>query len=546
LKTNDSTFLKHIECPKCGSSDGNALFDDGHTFCYVCKTYEKAPRATIEDLEGLGITSFKQTQQEGSMSFTEALRDVEAVHVVDRGISLSTMHHFGAGSDGKNYYFPYADADGKVIAAKTRGLEEKTFSIQGDWKHATLFGQSKFTPGGRAVTITEGEFDALAVFQLTGSRFPVVSIRNGAQSALKDCRASYEYLDSFEKIVICFDNDEPGKEASKEVAELFGAKAHIFKPKKEGLKDACDYLAKGLNKEFVETWWDAEKYVPDGIVSGSSLWDMVNQAEEKAEVMYPYHGINDLTYGIRLGELVTVTAGSGLGKSQFLREIVWQILSKTEDNIGLMFLEESVKKTAKSLMALAANKPLHLPDCEVTDEELKDSFDRTLGTDRLFLFDHFGSTSVDNIINRVRFMARGLACKYVFVDHVSIIVSAQESGDERKAIDEIMTKLRMLVQETGISLFVVSHLKRPESKGHEEGAATSLAQLRGSGSIAQLSDMVIGLERNGQHEDPNERNTTYVRVLKNRFSGLTGLACRLLYSRNSGRMNELPPEENSL
>ena len=546
MKTNDSTFLKHIECPKCGSSDGNALFDDGHTFCYVCKTYEKAPRATIEDLEGLGITSFKQTQQEGSMSFTEALRDVEAVHVVDRGISLSTMHHFGAGSDGKNYYFPYADADGKVIAAKTRGLEEKTFSIQGDWKHATLFGQSKFTPGGRAVTITEGEFDALAVFQLTGSRFPVVSIRNGAQSALKDCRASYEYLDSFEKIVICFDNDEPGKEASKEVAELFGAKAHIFKPKKEGLKDACDYLAKGLNKEFVETWWDAEKYVPDGIVSGSSLWDMVNQAEEKAEVMYPYHGINDLTYGIRLGELVTVTAGSGLGKSQFLREIVWQILSKTEDNIGLMFLEESVKKTAKSLMALAANKPLHLPDCEVTDEELKDSFDRTLGTDRLFLFDHFGSTSVDNIINRVRFMARGLACKYVFVDHVSIIVSAQESGDERKAIDEIMTKLRMLVQETGISLFVVSHLKRPESKGHEEGAATSLAQLRGSGSIAQLSDMVIGLERNGQHEDPNERNTTYVRVLKNRFSGLTGLACRLLYSRNSGRMNELPPEENSL
>jgi twinkle protein len=546
LKTNDSVFLKHIECPKCRSSDGNALFDDGHTFCYVCKTYEKAPRATLEDLEGLGITSFKQTQQEGSMSFTEALRDVEAVHVVDRGISLSTMHHFGAGSDGKSYYFPYADPDGKVIAAKVRAIAEKTFSIQGDWKHATLFGQSRFTPGGRAITITEGEFDALAVFQLTGSRFPVVSIRNGAQSALKDCRASYEYLDSFEKIVICFDNDEPGKEASKEVAELFGAKAHIFKPKKEGLKDACDYLAKGLNKEFVETWWDAEKYVPDGIVSGSSLWDMVNQAEEKAEVMYPYHGINDLTYGIRFGELVTVTAGSGLGKSQFLREIVWQILSKTEDNIGLMFLEESVKKTAKSLMALAANKPLHLPDCEVTDEELKDSFDRTLGTDRLFLFDHFGSTSVDNIINRVRFMARGLACKYVFVDHVSIIVSAQESGDERKAIDEIMTKLRMLVQETGISLFVVSHLKRPESKGHEEGAATSLAQLRGSGSIAQLSDMVIGLERNGQHEDTNERNTTYVRVLKNRFSGLTGLACRLLYSRHTGRMNELPPEENSL
>ena len=544
--TTDSKFLRHIACEKCGSSDGAALFDDGHTFCYVCNHYQKAPRATIEDLEGLGITSFKQTQQKGSMTVLEAFNNTEAVHVPERGISKNTMHFFGAGSDGKNYYFPYADADGKVIAAKVRGVEEKTFSITGDWKHTTLFGQNKFTPGGKAITITEGEFDALAVYQLTGSRFPVVSVRNGAQAALKDCRASFEYLDSFDKIVICFDNDEPGKQAANQVAELFGSKAHVFKSSIPDMKDACDYLAKGLTKEFVDTWWNAEKYVPDGIVAGSSLWELVNQAEEKAEVMYPYHGINDLTYGIRLGELVTVTAGSGLGKSQFLREIVWHILNKTEDNIGLMFLEESVKKTAKSLMALAANKPLHLPDCDATDEDIKNAFDATLGTDRLFLFDHFGSTSVDNIINRVRFLARGLGCKYVFVDHVSIIVSAQESGDERKAIDEIMTKLRMLVQETGIALFVVSHLKRPESKGHEEGAATSLAQLRGSGSIAQLSDMVIGLERNGQHEDPNERNTTYVRVLKNRFSGLTGLACRLLYSRDSGRMNELPPEEDTL
>jgi len=129
------------------------------------------------------------------------------------------------------------------------------------------------------------------------------------------------------------------------------------------------------------------------------------------------------------------------------------------------------------------------------------------------------------------------------LDHISIVVSAQASGDERKAIDEIMTKLRMLVQETGVALIVVSHLKRPDSKGHEEGAATSLAQLRGSGSIAQLSDMVIGLERNGQAEDQVERNTTRVRVLKNRFSGTTGPASALLYSRSTGRMTEVKDEE---
>jgi twinkle protein len=159
------------------------------------------------------------------------------------------------------------------------------------------------------------------------------------------------------------------------------------------------------------------------------------------------------------------------------------------------------------------------------------------------MFDHFGSSSIDNIVNRVRYLSRVTDCQYIFLDHVSIIVSAQDNGDERKAIDEIMTKLRTLVQETEISLIIVSHLKRPDKKGHEEGASTSLAQLRGSGSIAQLSDMVLGLERNGQADDPTVRNTTHVRVLKNRFAGITGKACQLLYDLDSGRMTETFEEE---
>jgi twinkle protein len=534
-KVTSKLVKTHEPCSDCGSSDALAVYDDGHTHCFSCGM------TRFNNDAGVGITSHKQTQPRGSMKELEALNSMESVAVVERGITKQTMHYYGAGSDGNKYYFPYSDKDNKVVACKTRGVQEKTFGVIGDWKDAQLFGQQLFSAGGRAITITEGEFDALAVFQMTGSKYPAVSIRNGAHSALKDCRNAYEYLNSFEKIVLCFDSDEQGQQATNQVAELFGSKVAIFKHKPD-MKDACDYLSAGKSKEFIDSWYSAEKFVPDGIIAGSSLWDEVNAPVEKAEVDYPYQGINSLTYGIRKGELVTVTAGSGLGKSQFLREIVWQILNKSTENIGLMFLEESVKKTAKSLMSLAVNKTLHLPDCETNDEELREAFDKTMGTDRLYLFDHFGSTSIDNIINRVRYMAKGLDCKYIFVDHVSIIVSAQESGDERKAIDEIMTKLRMLVQETGISLFVVSHLKRPSDKGHEEGAVTSLAQLRGSGSIAQLSDIVIGLERNGQHEDVNERNTTHVRVLKNRFAGLTGKACRLLYNRVTGRMSEIPEE----
>jgi twinkle protein len=152
--------------------------------------------------------------------------------------------------------------------------------------------------------------------------------------------------------------------------------------------------------------------------------------------------------------------------------------------------------------------------------------------------------TVDQIVARVRFMAKALDCKVIVLDHISILVSAGQFGDERKALDEIMTKLRTLTQDTGIVLFAVSHLKRPEGKGHEEGASTSVSQLRGSASIAQLSDFVIGLERNGQADDETERNTTNIRVLKNRFSGITGPAGAVLYSPDTGRLLEYEPEDN--
>jgi twinkle protein len=526
------SFAKtHQPCPDCGSSDALSYNDDGSSYCFQCETYTRGQHDLPQEIR------VEAKEINGYMFDVEQYRTI-----IERGINSETAKAYKCLNIGGNYHFGYTDVNGRVVADKYR-TPNKEFRIDGDWKSTVLYGQSLFSKGGKFVTLTEGEFDAMAAYQMLGSKYPVVSIRNGATSALKDVKQSYEWLDSFDQIVICFDSDEAGKRAASQVAELFGNKARVFKHL-DGMKDACDYLQNKKMKEFSDKWWAAEQHVPDGIICGSTLLDEVLKPIAPADVDYPYAGLNSLTYGIRKGELVTITAGSGLGKSQFVREIVWHCLKKTDDNVGLMFLEESVRKTALSIMSLAANKPMHLPDADVTQEEKEDAFLETLGTDRIYLFDHFGSTSVDNIISRVRYFAKGLGCSYVFLDHISIVVSAQASGDERKAIDEIMTRLRMIVQETGIALIVVSHLKRPESKGHEEGAATSLAQLRGSGSIAQLSDMVIGLERNGQAEDEKERNTTRVRVLKNRFSGITGPACSLLYSRDTGRMVEFKEEDD--
>jgi twinkle protein len=226
-----------------------------------------------------------------------------------------------------------------------------------------------------------------------------------------------------------------------------------------------------------------------------------------------------------------------MGKSQIVRELEHYLLGATEDNIGILALEEDIPKTALGIMSIEANQTLHLSR-EFDRDTKKVFWDKTLGTGRIFMFDHWGSTNEDNLLSRIRYMAKGLDCKWIILDHLSIVVSDQETGDERKAIDSIMTKLRQLVQETGVGLFLVSHLRRPSGKAHEDGGQISLAELRGSAAIAQLSDMVIGLERDQQHADPTVRNTTTVRVLKNRFAGLTGAACYLYYDKDTGRMLE--------
>jgi twinkle protein len=206
-------------------------------------------------------------------------------------------------------------------------------------------------------------------------------------------------------------------------------------------------------------------------------------------------------------------------------------------------------------MSVEANARLYIKEVRdsFTREQLTAWQEKTIGTGRFFAFDHFGSISNDEILGRVRFMARGLKCKWIVLDHLSILVSGQEdNGDERKSIDILMTKLRSLVEETGIGLLLVSHLRRPSGdKGHEDGREVSLSHLRGSASIAHLSDSVIALERNQQATDPAEANTTIIRVLKNRYTGDTGVACRLHYDKESGRMTELEnpfveEEENNI
>ena len=538
MEINKKGFVKyHLPCPLCKSSDAVSVNADSSAYCFSCQQYIKE-----YDMETQPITNGKQESKVQNFS-----QQSDFTEIVDRNLSENTCKKYGVSvktdSMGTitNHYYPYHDKQGSKIATKTRYTKSKEFSVQGNTHQAGLFGEHLFSKN-KFIIITEGEIDCLSAYQMfyTGKyETPVVSIKHGVASAVKDIKNSLEWLEQFQNIIINFDNDEQGKEGALKVAELFSpGKCKIMHLPQE-FKDASDCLVKNKIQIYTQAFWNAKRFAPDGIINANTLFDDIIKPSVQSFVQYPFEGLNKMTYGLRASELVTFTSGSGLGKTQVIRELIHHLLKQTKDNLGLLMLEENPVVTSKGIMSIEANQRLHLPDVHISKEEWQKHFDATTGSGRVFLFDHFGSNTIDNIISRVRYLAKGLDCKYIIIDHVSIIVSDQSHGDERKALDEIMTRLRTLVQETGIAMIVVSHLRRPDGKGHEEGAATSLSQLRGSASIGQLSDMVIGLERDAQHDDPEIRHTTKVRVLKNRFSGITGPCCDLKYDMDTGRLAEV-------
>lgn len=521
-----SKFVKHIPCDECGSSDANSLFDDGHTHCFVCET-----------------TKFPNDKKKEHFPIKEFRA------LTDRRISEATARHFGVTAvveDGviTQHHYPYFNRDGKPCAEKKRFTGDKSFAWSGDVKGATLFGQQLWDPGSaKTITLVEGECDAMAVFEIMG-KWPVVSVHSAGQ-APRNVAENFEYLNSFENVVICFDADEPkinpktgethypGQEAALKVAAMFPiGKAKVLTLKEA--KDPNDYLMKGKQKAFSQEWWNAPTYTPTGIKLGKDMWDEISKEESYETVLYPWKGLNDKTYGIRLSEATLIVADTGVGKTSVLSAIEYQILNDEEIKkkgygIGFLHLEERNRDTAINLMSKAANKPLHLPDvrAEVSKDELRSYYDSTVNSERVVIWDHFGSNSIHEVLAKIRHM-HNLGCKYIVLDHLSIIVSDQ-SGDERKQLDEICTKLKMLCMELNIAVIAVIHSNRQ-------------GQIRGSMGPEQLANIIIWLYRDKTDPDEWRRNVTKMVVEKNRFSGITGPGPYLYYEPSTAQLIELDAE----
>lgn len=541
-----SKYLKHVACRSCGSSDANSLYSDGHEYCYSCGTFvpgDSDNKNNTDNKKEFTILTDNNFEKSANIRpLPETYSDLK-----DRGISAATAKRFGVGVTDGEHTYPYFDKDGHHVANKIRRIYPKGFRWEGEVAQAALFGQNIFPQrdGGGAITIVEGCCDAMAAYEMTGSRYPVVSVHS-AGAAPKNVADNFEYLNSYDKIVICFDKDEPkvnpqtgltsypGQEAALKVAGMFPiGKVRLLTLQE--FKDPNEYLAAGKQAQFIKEWFQAPVFTPSGLKLGKNMWDEIREPKNNKSISYPWASLQKKTYGVRLSEVVIITAETGVGKSSIVREIEGHILKEsledeTKPGIGLLHLEESNSDTALGLMSIEANKPLHLPDVResVDDKELREYFDKTVNTDRICIWDHFGSNSIHEVLSKIRHMVN-LGCKYIVVDHLSIIVSDQ-AGDERKELDAISTKLKTLAMELNIAVIAIIHQNRQ-------------GQIRGSAGVEQLANIVLKLSRETESNSEWRRNVTKILVQKNRFCGITGPGVYVYYNPITARLSELEEEE---
>ena len=504
-------------CPECGSSDNVAVYADGYKKCFGmgCEYY-----AMPDGGEAPAKAKAKR-------SAAGMLEEWDYMPLGKRNLSEETTSKwkYGVGVfKGKKVQVANYIKDGQVTAQKVR-FANKDFLMLGDSKNCGLYGQHLWRSGGKYLCITEGEIDAMSVSQMFGHKYPVVSIPNGAQGAVRSIKKELEWVEQFENVILMFDMDEPGQAAAQEVAGIL--KPGSVKIASLPLKDPNEMLKAGKGAELVSAFWNAKTYRPDGIVTFADIKDKVFAMPEMG-TPWMFDELTELTFGRRPG-VYTFGAGTGIGKTDLLTQQIVYDANVLNIKCGVIFLEQPPEETAKRLAGKMVGKRFHLPPEQGGWEQadLVTAYERMEDSENILLYDHFGCSDWEIIQSRIRYMAISCDCRHIYLDHLTAL--AAQAEDERRELESLMAEIAGLAMELKIVIHLVSHLATPEGRPHEEGGRVMIRHYKGSRAIGYWSHMMFALERSTQDDDPEKRKITTFRVLKDRHTGMATGACLALF-----------------
>ena len=509
-----SDFVKHIGCDHCGSSDANALYTDGHTHCFKCGTTTN------------GHTPMETTYQQPKKVTVLLTGDVSAI--ADRGISWNTCEAYKVMQTNGKHIYPYFDKDGKYVAQKIRDVETKDFSVKGQWGDAVLFGSQLFPKGGKYITLVEGELDALAAYQMTGSKWPVVSIRNGAQGALKDAKANYDYLNSFEKIYLSVDADDKAEKFAITLMNLFPNR--VYKVPHDVFKDANEFLMADASDKFRNCWYNAGLFTPDNIyASEEDFLELLHDTPDHSYVPTGIVALDDKILGLMQGHFTVIKAPTGIGKSEFMRYLEYNLI-KNHPNVrfATWHLEETKLRSLLGVVSYYLNDNLTRKDLihdkqrmQDVEQAIKHITNKT-GYMQFHLREEDGP---DELIEQIRILTQVYGCKYVFFEPIQDVVTVSSDESKEAMLADMSVRLSKLAADLNVGIVTIGHT-------NDNG------DFKYCRMIGQRASVIIDLVRDKEATDLIERNTTTLIVKKNRPCGLEGNAGELLFDGETFTLRE--------
>lgn len=567
-----AAFIKHTNCEACGSSDGKAVYDDSSSHCFVCQ--KTVPSEEFKEQNPKKVSKVRTSaKEEKSMEVKPSSKpamtpdenaEIKSVTGVAgkgfRGLKDETTKPFGvryaydADGEVEEQYYPTTQ-DGQIVGYKIREVPKNFYSKGRTGADCELFMQFKFNRGGKYILITEGELDALSAYQMfcdynktRGGDYEmaVVSPTTGANSH-KQIAAQYRFFDSFDNIIVCYDNDKAGKEATEDVVKaLPKGKVKVMHMR---YKDPNTYLEEEKQDEFIRNFYEAKRYTPVGVLGSGDLYDKILEQATVPKVPFPpfMDTLNAmLVGGLPLGHIINVAAGTGLGKTSFVNEMIYHWIFNSPHKIGIVSMELDSGQYGETLLGRHLSRKISLIQDDTVKKDLLESdkvrekanelFYNADGQHRFYLLDNRDGT-IEEIQDTVEELVVSCGCRIIVLDPLQDILDGLSNEDQAL----FMKWSKGIIKSHNVTLIFINHVRKSASgtQNSSQGGSFTEEEIQGSSTIIKSASANILLSRNKYAEDPIERNTTKVVLSKNRICGLTGPAGNVYYDNDTHTLHNL-------
>jgi len=374
----------------------------------------------------------------------------------------------------------------------------------------------------------------------------VVSPTTGANSH-KQIAAQYRFFDSFDNIIVCYDNDKAGKEATEDIVKaLPKGKVKVMHMR---YKDPNTYLEEGKQDEFIRNFYEAKRYTPVGVLGSGDLYDKILEQATVPKVPFPpfMNTLNEmLVGGLPLGHIINVAAGTGLGKTSFVNEMIYHWIFNSPHKIGIVSMELDSGQYGETLLGRHLSRKISLIQDDTAKKDLLESdkvrekanelFYNSDGQHRFYLLDNRDGT-IEEIQDTVEELVVSCGCRIIVLDPLQDILDGLSNEDQAL----FMKWSKGIIKSHNVTLIFINHVRKSASgvQNSSQGGAFTEEEIQGSSTIIKSASANILLSRNKYAEDPTERNTTKVVLSKNRICGLTGPAGNVYYDNETHTLHNL-------